>query len=205
MKHILVIDVESNGLRGLPFAVGAVVMDVETEQVVETYFARCPIDVTFTAIDTFVQHNVLPAMDGVECTHKNIDDIIVSFGAWYLRQIHLEPAVFVDYGYPVDFHFLQMTRLDIYPVHELATLLLAAGVNPDISREEYAQINGGNKHHPLFDAEVSAKCVVKAWKQLHAPARVSVSFNQISDDVGLLRANDVYALVNPNAVYRITR
>lgn len=49
-----------------------------------------------------------------------------------------------------------------YIPFDICTLFLAAGIDPDISREEFAdEQSSGNKHNSLFDAIVIKKCYEK--------------------------------------------
>lgn len=49
-----------------------------------------------------------------------------------------------------------------YIPFDLATLFKLKGIDPDISREEYAGMTGGNKHNALHDAQVIKACYEKA-------------------------------------------
>lgn len=49
-----------------------------------------------------------------------------------------------------------------YIPFDLATLLKLKGIDPDINREEYAGLTGGNKHNALADALVIKACYEKA-------------------------------------------
>lgn len=49
-----------------------------------------------------------------------------------------------------------------YIPFDLATLFKVKGVDPDISREEYAGLTGGNKHNALWDAKVIKACYERA-------------------------------------------
>lgn len=49
-----------------------------------------------------------------------------------------------------------------YIPFDLATLFKVKGIDPDIGREEYAGMSGGNKHNALYDAQVIKACYEKA-------------------------------------------
>lgn len=52
---------------------------------------------------------------------------------------------------------------DVYYIpFDLSTLFKVKGVDPDISREEYAGMNGISKHNALWDAKVIKACYEKA-------------------------------------------
>jgi hypothetical protein len=48
-----------------------------------------------------------------------------------------------------------------YIPFDLATLFKIKGIDPDINREEYAGLSGGNKHNALWDAQVIKACYEK--------------------------------------------
>lgn len=52
-----------------------------------------------------------------------------------------------------------------YIPFDLATLLKVKGIDPNISREEYAGMADGTKHNALWDAKVIRACYEKAMAQ----------------------------------------
>jgi hypothetical protein len=52
-----------------------------------------------------------------------------------------------------------------YIPFDLATLFKLKGIDPDINREEYAGMSGGNKHNALWDAKVIKACYERAMAQ----------------------------------------
>lgn len=54
-----------------------------------------------------------------------------------------------------------------YIPFDLATLFKVKGVDPDINREEYAGLSGGQKHNALHDARVIKACYEKAMGAHH--------------------------------------
>ena len=172
--RILAFDVEANGLHGEGFAVGAVVID-ESGVVLDSFEARCPIQ---GEINPWVAENVLPALTGMAETFADARELRSAFFAWY-KSAKKDSTVVADIGYPVEARFLAACQDDNlaerswdgpYPLHEVATLLLASGADPDVKREEYAaeftQGKVERKHHPTWDAEVSALCALKALRAL---------------------------------------
>ena len=169
---ILLLDVESNGLHGEPFAVGAVIVDTETLTVLDTFEGIAPI---VGPLDEYVAEHVQPVVKGLT-KFQNTRRLRNAFWLWF-KQVSVD-AVFADVGYPVETRFLQLCQRETedlwggpYPLHEVATLLLAAGVDPDVNRAEYADgvLPPGHKyaaHAPLDDATVSAHCVAKALRTL---------------------------------------
>lgn len=164
---ILSLDVESNGLHGEPFAVGAVVFDAETLTVVDQFAGRAEVN---GSVDLFVLKHVLDAVKPLT-KYQNARYLRAAFWSWY-KAAGFE-AVFADVGYPVETRFLSLCQKEMedfwdgpYPLHEVGTLLLVAGVDPDVNREAYiADFKLEQEfvaHNPLDDALVSAYCVAKA-------------------------------------------
>lgn len=55
-----------------------------------------------------------------------------------------------------------------YIPFDLATLFKLRGIDPDVNREEYAGLTGGNKHNALWDAKVIRACYQKTIGGTHA-------------------------------------
>lgn len=134
-RPILCIDVESNSLHGKAFCVGVVVLDGNQTH---SFRSRCPIE---GDVDPWVKENVLPALAEVEQTHPDLRSLAVEFARWFARHHH-GCDVFVDCGYPVEMNFFaEVRRADSrfapYPIHEVATMFLAAGMDPDLNRDNF--------------------------------------------------------------------
>jgi len=52
-----------------------------------------------------------------------------------------------------------------YIPFDLATLFKLKGIDPDVSREEYAGLTGGNKHNALWDAQMIRACYERVSAQ----------------------------------------
>ena len=170
---LLSIDVESNGLHGAAFAVGAVLIRADGK-VLDEFQGRCPIE---GEADTWVQKNVLKPMQAVP---ENYDDAIKmreAFWAWYKPAKEKADYVLFDNGYPVEARFLLSLQDDDlegrywdhpYPVIDLASLLLQVGVKPLAVRYQFVSDllpEGENQqHNPRWDAFVSALATFKAWR-----------------------------------------
>jgi len=183
-RNIISIDVESNGLYGQPFCVGAVEMDWGG-RVLRGLISRCPLD---EVEDDWVKENVLPSLKEVSLCVADLSGLQDHFISWLKEVMNGygesdRPIVLVDAGFPVDCGFLygafrsiarsheeDVQRYSPYPVVDLSSILAARGIDPDVSRNEYASyLLGGRgmmKHHPLFDAEVSALCLVRAIRDM---------------------------------------
>jgi hypothetical protein len=172
--RILSVDVEKNGLHGVAFAVGAVLLDQDGKEL-SSFRGRAPIE---GVPRTFVQEKVLPALDRFPETHETAKAMRADFWAWF-HPLSKDAHVFADCGWPSEARFfIALAEDDLvsryvegpYPLHEVATLLLAVGVDPDIERQQYAKdrLGGrvGNRHDPWWDAFVSGQCAVKALEAL---------------------------------------
>lgn len=179
--YALVFDVESNGLHGQAFAVGAVLYDIATgRQYGSTHF-RCPIE---GDVDPWVGENVLPNLWQPENFANGVE---MRTAFWnFLQQVKsncqdtygVELIVMADVAYPVETRFLAACQDDDpdrawngpYPLHDLATWLLAAGYDTDVDRFEMASMKDFDKHDPMADALASAKCATILYRELRERA-----------------------------------
>lgn len=170
-SDLIIIDVESNGLWGQPFAVGAVRM-TSGGRVIRTFSARCNID---EVPDEWVLNNKI---EELLIAFPKVDDaraLMGEFIGWYSKEG--ERNTFVDTGYPVDCRFLDFMRWDEkwqsyspYPLYDISSIIMAAGEPPNVDRFEYAQELIGEKkgvaHDPTWDAELSGLCAIRALRKL---------------------------------------
>ncbi len=169
---ILSFDLETNGLHGRAFAVGAVVMD-GNGNVLDEFAARCLLN---EKVDDWVKNNVLPAIDDMPVTHKTYTELREAFWQWYLRAEPEADYVLVNNGYPVEYRFLldcQDADLDErywqhpFPVLELNSILLMT--NHDSASSKRALKDGldpeyGRKmHHPVADAKMAVQLAFAAF------------------------------------------
>ena len=170
---LLSFDLETNGLHGNAFAVGALVMDGRGK-IHDEFTGRCRLT---TKVDTWVKANVLPVIVDMPITHKNTHELREAFWQWYLRAKPESDYVLVKNGYPVEYRFLmqcQEENLDErywqhpFPILDLFSLLLQVGKKPmggkndpvaDIMREGKFLL-----HHPLHDAKVAAMAAFRAFE-----------------------------------------
>lgn len=167
---MLAVDVESNGLHGKAFAVGAVLMKLDGT-IIDEFAARCPIR---GETDPWVIKNVLPAMKDFAQTHASAKAMRKAFWEWYKQAKERADYVLFDNGYPVEARFfLDCQDDDIdgrywdhpFPVLELASLLVQVGIKPLAIRYKLVedQLGGQNlQHNPRFDSWVSALAAIKA-------------------------------------------
>jgi hypothetical protein len=169
-KNIFMFDVESNGLYGKGFAVGAVVVDYNTGKVIHEFGGRVQMDDNI--LDPWVKEHVIPHVTDL-AKYNTIEQLRDDFWQFFTR--HKDTCnVWSDIGVPVESNFIRECIEQIspdnvftgpYPLHEVATFLLANGIDPDINRVEYAGTDiTGNAHNPIYDATISAMCIMKAMK-----------------------------------------
>jgi hypothetical protein len=170
---LLSIDVESNGLHGEAFAVGAVLMRADG-QVLDEFVARCPIE---GEVDKWVKANVLKPMKALAQTHDTAIGMRDDFWKWYRAAKDKAEYVMVDNGYPVEARFLLSCQDDNleerywdhpFPLLDLSSMLLQVGLKPLSVRHQLVaeDISGQDilQHNPRFDAYVSALAAIKVFK-----------------------------------------
>lgn len=167
--NILSFDAESNGLHGEAFAIGAVVVDRSGREV-NSFAARCPVSAD---VDPWVAENILPALSDLQPTHTTAREMRDAFWAW-LQAHKARCLVVADCGWPVEAGLLSACVGDDpsrafagpYPLHEVATLLLAAGMDPLATYDELCPPCAWPKHDPRRDALQSAACAVAALNKI---------------------------------------
>jgi hypothetical protein len=172
---ILSVDAETNGLQGQPFAVGAVCTDDADPGRAEAFIARCGV---VGPMDPWVLANVMPALEDVpfDMTTRYVD-LLGDFADWF--DAHKDGATVIAHvGVPVEARLFRdmIWFLDRdpfsgpFPLHDLATLLLAAGCDP-LSADGYRATRSlrlapayeeMSPHNPLYDAAVTAA----VWRHL---------------------------------------
>jgi hypothetical protein len=161
----MVFDVESVGLHGEGFAVGWVVVDRSGKRYDEGRLA-CPVRLAAGSDDgrAWVEANIPP----IEATHPNPRALRDAFwGVWH-RWVP-EALLVADCGWPVEAHFLIRCVEDDpanrewggpYPLHDLASVMLAAGLDP--LRHSSREGDELPEHDPLADARQAARLLLVA-------------------------------------------
>jgi hypothetical protein len=170
---ILCFDLETNGLHGEVFAIGAVVMQADG-QILDEFTGRTQL---VDDVDSWVQANVLPTIKDLPISHSTYKDLRESFWRWYLRAEKQSDYVLVSNGYPVEYRFLIKCQEENlkerywqhpFPILDLSSLLIIAGEEPSSKSKLKSQIiNEGKfaRHNPLDDAKISALAAFHAFKQ----------------------------------------
>lgn len=156
---IFSVDAETDGLYGPVWAIGAVVL--EGEDVTAEFVGQ--IDPT-TVTDQWVRDNIVPHLDLPR--YDSREALLGAFWAFWME--HKGDAICVaDFGAPVEAGLfracVEMAPSERmwdgpYPMHELGTALLLAGLDPDLDRFEMAGIDGLTKHNPRDDALTAGIC-----------------------------------------------
>lgn len=166
LRLYFVFDVEAIGLHGEGFAVGWVVVD-DAGHVHHENLLSCPPK---TAVGTPLNHawveaNV-PALPITHCTPQHLrQDFFEAARHW----LGAGALLVADCAWPVETRFLSACIDDAvslrewlgpYPLHELASVLLARGLDP--LEQRYRLDSELPKHNPLCDARQSARLLLTA-------------------------------------------
>lgn len=167
----MVFDVESVGLHGEGFDVGYVVVNRSGETIAEKRIS-CDPGLARGSVKSreWVAEHVPQPQGHVFESPRGVREQF--WGAWLLY--HARGAALVsDCGWPVEARFLAACIDDDperrewdgpYPLHELASILLAAGMDPLAKRD---RLPGElPEHDPLADARQSARLLAVALKAL---------------------------------------
>ena len=164
----MVFDVESIGLHGEGFAVGWVVVSREGERLDEGCIACDPADCTGTAESRLWVGEHVPALPVTSATKQHLRNHF--WHEW--RSWADQGAVLVaDCAWPVEANFLSAcVKLNHterewqgpYPLHDLASVILAFGGNAlELTERLPDELP---VHHPLMDARQSARQLVACLK-----------------------------------------
>ena len=153
MKY-LVFDVETNGLQGRAFAVGAVVVDA-TGKLLDSFACREEI---IGEVDPWVREHVLPAVADLPMEPS----VVKAFVRFATRQKGVYFAA--DCPFPCEAHFLidcvAMGLPSPYPLVDVASVRF--GVHLDPLAIEARLPEELPAHNPLADARQSARLLVEA-------------------------------------------
>lgn len=171
MKPIVVFDVESVGLHGDGFAVGAVVLDLDTgERLEEMYAGYVPSLDLCQVNDKWVAENVIPALP--EPTAEDNTEVQAVFWKFWRGWADQGAMLLADCAWPVEANFLsECLGLDWpytewqgpYPLLDLSSVLFAYGKNPIGSFDR--RPDELPAHNPLNDARQSARVLYETIKR----------------------------------------
>ncbi len=163
-QKYFVIDVESIGLHGEPFAVGWVVVDTAGNELESGCLAIPQEIANGEAVNRkWVSENCPP----IPANCINMEAMLSEFWAVWKR---LSGALmFAECAWPVEARFLSMCVgvnwpekewEGPYPLHDIASVLMAKGMDPMAKYER--RENEMPLHHPLSDARQSARLLIEA-------------------------------------------
>lgn len=168
---VLSFDIESNGLHGQAFSVGAVLIDSDNHKVIDEYTSRCPI---VGEVDEWVQANVLPSMKDVPEDCKDTPELRKKFWVWYKEAKAKSDLIVCSNPYPVETRFLAACQDDDlkerywdhpFPLLDLGTMLYTIGAKTPSERGEYIgkAVKDENSlvHNPRWDAWATAMTACK--------------------------------------------
>lgn len=158
-------DLETNGLHGEAFAVGAVVVDA-AGNIHDQFSGRAEI---VGKVDEWVAERVIPVIGDMDITHSSYKHLRDHFWAWFVSAQEKADYVLVNNGYPVEYRFLLQCQEDNiderywqhpFPILELSSLLLASGQDIQGTKNRimstFVGESQGSPHHPVYDAKVAA-------------------------------------------------
>lgn len=162
---IMLFDVESLGLHGPGFAVGAVVFDLAAKEftiIEELYSAAQPNLAEARAQDIdWLHQNVFPHLKYNRPTIPAVRD---EFWSFWERWRSRGAILFADCAWPVEARFLIDCVQDDpdkrwwrgpYPLHDLASVHWMNGQKAELRRDRKPEETP--EHHPLADARQSAR------------------------------------------------
>lgn len=161
---LLCFDLESNGLHGEVFVVGAVIMDAQGN-IHDEFTGRAKLH---GAVDPWVEKNVIPAVKDVPVTYMTYKALRDAFWNWFVKAQGVSDYVLVSNGYPVEYRFLIQCQEDDleerywqhpFPILDLSSIMLMLGPALATKNKIVASVVKNGKfarHHPLNDAKISA-------------------------------------------------
>jgi hypothetical protein len=189
-QMFFVFDCESVGLHGQTFAVAGGIYDIHGEAVEGSEFVfacdphpgmavknREAEDMEWVDAKVTVREGVTPCATPDEVRHR--------FWALWGMARNANPGIlmFVECGWPVEARFLLECIADDplsrnwkgpYPMHEIATMMLAAGMDPMATYER--REDELPAHEPLADARLSARLLAVALNRLDEASGVCESY-----------------------------
>lgn len=168
---LFVFDVESVGLMGEGFAVGAVLVNRQTGNEVNSFLFHCP---SAAAQGSMVDREWVDKHVVIEapCTAQTPTEVRAQFWS-ALRETNREGVgIYADVPWPVEADFLLRAAREnhhlqpqiIYPLLDVATLLVADNVDP--LRTHRRQADEKPRNNPLADARQSARLLCRTLKRL---------------------------------------
>jgi len=172
--NVFSVDAETDGLYGHVWAIGAVVLD-GADEVARFAGQLDPDDTRFPPFrrgvtDPWVREHIVPVVDLPRFASHRL--LIEAFWGFWME--HRESSIAVaDFGAPVEAGLFRVCVAQDeqarmfqgpYPLHELGTALLLAGLDPDCDRRGMSGRLDLVPHDPVDDALASGLC----WQMIAA-------------------------------------
>lgn len=172
-RVIFLLDAETVGLYGDPFAISYAVYDFEGQEL-EAGYLSCPFETAHgdKSDRDWVTKNVIPYLSK-ETQYKGPNELIDAFYLIWrkIKEKYVEVYAFADCQYPVEsLLFIRAVKLDEstrkflgpYPLHEVSTALWIA----NIDRRQYPRLEAElPEHHPTKDVQYSARLLFMALQK----------------------------------------
>lgn len=171
-NYYFIFDVESIGLHGEGFAVAGGIYKEGGNAIREFTYACPPLNATGNREDRdWVHANVV----SIPPTHNYPNEVRQAFWTEWLNAKNKFNGIqmYVECGWPVEARFLNLCVDDSkdsrnwqgpYPLHEIASVMLAAGMDPMATYDR--QFKELPAHHPLADARLSARLFFEAKNKI---------------------------------------
>lgn len=178
--ELFIFDVESVGLHGEAFAVAGGIYDMDSMESPQSFLEFChacpPENAKGTDSDREWINANIPSIPTNHLTPKGIRDTF--WIMWTLAKRKYPNIIMAaECGWPVEARFLAACIDDEpeerrwkgpYPLHEIASFMVAAGMDP---MAKWERIDGElPAHHPLSDVRLSARILATASKTLDNPS-----------------------------------
>lgn len=169
MKYYMVFDVESVGLHGEGFSVGYVVIDDAGVEQASRYYACLPDRAQGADADRDWVIANIPMERSL--THTKPADVRRAFWEDWQSWRERGATLVADCAWPVEARFLAACVDDEYmdrawsgpyPLHDVATARLCAGLDPLATAERLPSEEP--KHDPVADARQSARLWIEALR-----------------------------------------
>lgn len=177
--YFFIFDVESVGLHGEGFAVAGGIWTGEGKSIREFAF-HCNHESANAGIANdreWIVENVTIHPQSKKCEGRSV--LLEMFWLQWENAKVAYPGIImaVECGWPVEANFLEASIMrdkpsrnwsGPYPLHEIATFMLCAGMDPMATYER--QPNELPAHEPLADARLSARLLFQAIGKIQAAA-----------------------------------
>ena len=169
IKLFFVFDVESIGLYGDDFAVAGGLYDDTGEAIDEFCYSIERDGLKGLEDDIEWVNNNVPDLD---VTHDSGEEMRTAFWQKWKEAKDKGAEIFAECKYPVETNFMSkcikedLSRIEDapYPFHEIASFMLASGIDP---LKSYQRIEGElPAHHPLMDSRQSLRLLRHCIRKL---------------------------------------